>query len=347
MTGLKRKLKTLRTGSPGFVLLQELLLARDGGRAALAAGAQTYARLHGPADGKEVARAMRSAYIHRGITPDEFIDFAFMDKSEREKAAFVSIEELLRVFSRGDKNTFPGDKYERYLLFPACFHRELLCVRFDGSAEEAERVRRFLAAHGTFFLKPLKGTKGHGVQKLTAAQAPDLAALAARAPGGCLLEEPIVQGEELAHFHPGSVNTLRLATVRDRSGDVHPLFAVLRIGAGDSVVDNVGAGGVVCLVDTETGTVVTDGLNRHLYHARHPDTGVPFKGARIPQWPELLAIAREAHATLPRQALIGWDFAWTTGGWDLVESNPAPSFASCQALAGKGIRPRLEAYGLL
>lgn len=61
-----------------------------------------------------------------------------------------------------------------------------------------------------------------------------------------LIQRCLVQSDFTAQFNPSSVNTIRIATYRDIKGQVHPLEAVLRIGAKGAVVDNSHSGGVAC-----------------------------------------------------------------------------------------------------
>ena len=91
----------------------------------------------------------------------------------------------------------------------------------------------------------------------------------------------------------------------------------------------------------------TDAICANERYKVHPDTGVQFAGSVIPEWRQLLQLTEQAHRSFPVQELIGWDYAWTDKGWDLVEANPNPSFGSWQALSGKGIRPMLANAGLL
>lgn len=58
-----------------------------------------------------------------------------------------------------------------------------------------------------------------------------------------LIQECFKQSDYISQFNTSSVNTIRMATYRDRNGMVHPLGALMRIGKEGSVVDNAHAGG--------------------------------------------------------------------------------------------------------
>ena len=64
----------------------------------------------------------------------------------------------------------------------------------------------------------------------------------------------------------------------------------------------------------------------------------------MPDWNTLMDTAVKAHLTLPGQRLIGWDFAWTTHGWEVVEVNPSPAFENPQLLLGTGMKAQVTAF---
>jgi hypothetical protein len=309
--------------------------------------AELYCKKHENIPFKKLKKDMFRMYIKQGIDSDEYVKFQLFDRSGLEKAEYFSLNELRYYFKNNEKNHFPGNKYDRYLMFQQFFKREIIDIKFDESTEENVLYQEFCKRHAEFIIKPTGGTKGHGVQKVTSSMVADLKDLYIIAGGECMLEEVIQQGEELAKFHPYSVNTVRFVTGLNEEGELTDLYALLRTGKSGSVVDNVGSGGFVALIDIKSGRIVTDGLNGTTYYEHHPDTNIKFNGNSIPAWNELCTLAEIAHRTMPNQLLIGWDFAWTGNGWDLVEANPAPSFASYQTLAGKGIRPELVKAGLL
>lgn len=57
-----------------------------------------------------------------------------------------------------------------------------------------------------------------------------------------VVEQCIKQNNKMGKFHPGSVNTVRIATfIKDDGVDI--LFSFFRMGRNNSEVDNAGAGG--------------------------------------------------------------------------------------------------------
>lgn len=58
----------------------------------------------------------------------------------------------------------------------------------------------------------------------------------------CILEVLIVQSSVMEKLHPNSVNTVRIPAFRENDGTLI-VMPFLRVGVGNSVVDNAGAGG--------------------------------------------------------------------------------------------------------
>ena len=296
---------------------------------------------------KKIRSKIIGTYIKNGITPSEFIKFDLLKKKDCQIAEYVPDLELLKIFRAEENNILPPNKYGRYLLFKEYYNRELLHICFNGEKTEQEQYQEFCKKHDTYIAKVIRGTKGHGIYRIDTSTTSDLSTLFEIVGNECILEEVINQGIELARFHPESVNTIRFVTGMSPKGVFNNLFALLRVGRGESIVDNVGSGGLVAMIDLATGIVTTDALCGNKYYAVHPDTKTQFKGYKIPSWEELCILAKNMHSAHMEQRLFGFDFAWTADGWDVVEVNPAPSFDSYQALTGRGIRPLLKRLELI
>lgn len=135
-----------------------------------------------------------------------------------------------------------------------------------------------------------------------------------------VIEEKIVQAEVLADLAPTSVNTLRIATLRE--GDqTHIIQCVLRVGLG-AVVDNTHSGGLLMEIDPETGECLGDGVDffGNLFPT-HPITGKRFKGTIVPHIDKAIELVTQASQIVPECGFIGWDVAITPDGTELVEGN--------------------------
>lgn len=286
-------------------------------------------------------------FTKQNILPYEYRIYAFGNKSNKERREYISVTDSLAFFKRREINLLPDDKYKRFLMFKDLFHRQILYFSFKSACqkEEMDRFKNFKIHNKEAIIKPIRGSKGLGVQKIDLTMIESLCELKKYIGRECVLEQIIVQSSEIGKFHPESVNTIRFVSAINQEGKYTHLFSMLRTGCGGSVVDNVGSGGIIALID-ENGKIVSDGMRGGEYFITHPDTNIKFKGFTIPYYDELCELVKEAHKKMPGQRLLGWDFALSTKGWDLVEVNPAPSFRSYQVLTGKGIIPIHKDVGL-
>ena len=72
-------------------------------------------------------------------------------------------------------------------------------------------------------------------------------------------------------------------------------------------------------------------------YLNHPDTGEQILGSQIPAWDDLLELVKLLAKKFKKQRIVGWDMAYSTDGWVIVEANSHPHI---QVLAGNGIGVR-------
>ena len=205
------------------------------------------------------------------------------------------------VVKYNDKAYFSelGDKIKFNTKFGAFLHRDWVPV----TGENKEQVLEFLSCHQTFMAKPSEGSCGWGIEKLNTADFDSLDSLyeklAEKAPL-LELEEVIEQHPAVATIYPGSINTVRMVTIRGKSGRVYLVTAMFRIGNG-KFVDNFNSGGMVAPMDPESGTVIDRALDKqkNLYE-NHPATGTPIKGFTFPDWDKARALVEQAAQVVPQ-----------------------------------------------
>ena len=150
--------------------------------------------------------------------------------------------------------------------------------------------------------------------------------------GAGVVEEYIVQHPEMSKLSRKSVNTVRIVTIRtkdDKHGikpyRVHFLYAGLRVGTGDSYTDNMHSGGMVALIDMETGFVTTNAVDfKYNVHSVHPDTGVKIKGFKIPYFKEAKKLLAKICIEKDIVGYYGWDIAFSDKGPMIIEGNTHP-----------------------
>jgi Sugar-transfer associated ATP-grasp len=143
-----------------------------------------------------------------------------------------------------------------------------------------------------------------------------------------VIQEEVLQHASLALFHPSSLNTLRVITLR-LNDTLRVIAATLRMGNG-SHLDNGHAGGLLCGVNIDTGALTgfaCDVLFRK--YDRHPLTGAAFAGGFV-SFAETKALALAVHARLPYFDVLSCDIA--------VLDNGAPCLVEVNTF-GQGVEP--------
>ena len=212
-----------------------------------------------------------------------------------------------------------------------------------------EQLAAFCQGKGPLFVKPLEGSSGVGVERVEPADFADVPAFLQRLQekGDCIVEETVIQHPEMARLYPGSVNTVRIASLL---GDKEQglVYAFVRIGNG-RVMDNVDAGGMAARVDLKTGVInsVAADKSGHEY-ARHPLTDAAITGFKLPFFEEAKQMCLDAMRLVPQVRFVAWDVALTADGPRLIEGNSFPSHAVPQFAAhypdGIGILPEFERF---
>ena len=147
-------------------------------------------------------------------------------------------------------------------------------------------------------------------------------------------------------FNNKSVNTLRMMTIMDTSGEVHLLKTALRCGTGDSLVDNFCAGGVIYPIDLQYGRIngpgVTNSLGQQVFI--HPGSEIYMLGREIPFWQQAVEFVKEAAKRLPQIRFVGWDVAITNDGPILIEGNQGPGVIFDSLNMNHGLYKEMMSY---
>lgn len=136
-----------------------------------------------------------------------------------------------------------------------------------------------------------------------------------------VIQEIVIQHNELAKLHPQSLNTIRIMTIT-LDGQVKILSSIVRMGIGNSRVDNVSSGGLACGVKSD-GSLKSYAFDGHGHrYDKHPQ-GARFQDSTIPNYYKIVSLSKHLAPRLSRfSKLISWDFAVDTKGQPLlIEAN--------------------------
>ena len=275
-----------------------------------------------------IEKDMRHWYLKRNISPTQYWEQSFDKLSTTAKKSMLPKSEIFsfdkKYNPRADVHIV-GNKYECYERFKEYYGRE--CMLVNDPSKPGQEFDDFCARKKKFIIKPLFNYSGVGVEVFTYGESkiPDYPFIA---------EEMIKQSDALAKFHPQSVNTLRINTIRCKDSVVI-WQSILRYGRSGNVVDNAHFGGCFSVIDDDGNAIAAGDVKRHKYSV-HPDTGVPLTGFKVPDWEKACELVRNLATKVGGLRFIGWDLAHTDNGWIIVEANTQPGILP-PMVTGKGV----------
>lgn len=121
------------------------------------------------------------------------------------------------------------------------------------------------------------------------------------------IQEVVVCSDSIRKLYPNGVNTFRVITYR-WGNEICVMPVIMRIGQGDSVVDNAHAGGVFIAVDNNGVLHDTAFTEFKEEYKQHPTTGVVFNGYKIENFSDVIHSAKKMHENIPQIGCVNWDF---------------------------------------
>lgn len=323
---MRSKIKYLIKKSIIFEMLMQQNWFLNKRYSGLLESAETFIETHNISinnDPENIKRQMVDAKVRHNVAFDEFFQFQFDGKSEKYKRTFIGDTERKLKYTDQLNNNLRlfRDKYQAYQFFKPYYKREI--CRFEEE-NDLKTVMAFLERHKRFIVKPLDSSRGRGIKiyetdKMSCQEIIDLIKNDYKN-SAVILEELIRQDNSLSVLHPQSVNTVR--TVTFHLGDhIECRYPVLRMGVGDSIVDNGGAGGIFAAIDLSTGKLLrcVDELGRE--YKTHPDTGIVFADFSVPKWQKAKELSVELASKTLENRYCSWDLALANNEWVLVEAN--------------------------
>ena len=281
--------------------------------------------------GKTELEVMR-AKINCGCSYEDFLVYRFYEKTPEEQKKYVTLGQFQKMRIKynnyltsqkifDDKAAF-NETFAEYINHKWFINRDISYNEFLANIEGLDKV----------IVKPLTATQGKGINVYLCNVSEEenkriydeIMSL-----NKSIVEEYIVQNDEIAKFNSTSVNTVRVMTL-NYNNECRLLHSVFRMGNG-GVVDNFHAGGVAADVNVKTGIVSTNAadLDGNVFD-KSPATGITIKGFQIPYWDEIIETCKKITGKVEGADLIGWDFAITQKGVDLIEGNPGASYIVAQ-----------------
>ncbi|MBQ8869249.1 MAG: hypothetical protein IJ027_06005 [Oscillospiraceae bacterium] len=277
----------------------------------------------------------------------DYVVFEFYKLNSKQRATQVTRginNELVKTLNKKE-SWYKFDKKDEFnRIFSDFLKRDWLDIENSDLTE----FEAFCEKHPKMIVKPRDGACGKGVEKLAVAdfQSAEKMREYCLKNEQTLAEEIIVQNEKMNVMFPKSVNTVRMVTIT-KNGKANIVFCSVRIGAGDTIVDNLNSGGMAALVDENTGVITTDAADKNgIVYKTHPDTDTVIRGFEIPDFKEGREMVEKAALRVSDIGYVGWDIAFSDKGALLIEGNHFPGHDIYQMPAltqdGIGVLPKFK-----
>ncbi len=299
-----------------------------------------------------IALDMVWCVLRYGVGYLDYLTFGFVHQKDAARRTYMTMNDNLRLV-RGLNVEAARDEFEDKVKFATRFDAFMRRDWIDLRQAGEDGFAAFAAKHPVFFAKEANNFGGYGVSRVSVDARQETGALYAKLMESrqVLCEEAVRQHSEMRRLSPSSVNTIRIVTLA-KGGEVTVMYALVRMGSGQSHVDNISSGGMYAPVD-ENGVIYAPAFcdKTGEYCDTHPATGTEIIGFAIPLFAEAVEMVRRAATVVPGVRYVGWDVAISEDGPLLIEGNTIPSYDMCQNYRHlrepkRGVKPRfMEVLG--
>lgn len=265
-----------------------------------------------------------------GASISEYFEFHFYKRKHISRKNFITRRgsvQMLRRFNDKNGKSILDHKEDFNERFADYLCRDWL----DLDKADKKSWDAFVAKHEIFLVKDKTGNCGRGVYLQSVKDADSNAIYDELKISGVIIEELVQQINELAEFHPKSVNTVRVVSLMI-DGEPKIMTSLFRMGNKGSCIDNFSSGGIAAMVDVESGIVVTAGLDHNNNKCYvHPVSKKQIIGCQIPLWEEIIDTVKGATKIISGARHIGWDIVVTNDSKIcILEGNAFPDFVMGQ-----------------
>ncbi len=277
---------------------------------------------------QKVELMQKEAKARCGCSYEDYLAFEFWNVSPQKQKTYATLQKYDKVRIKFDEFFSTRNNFDNKSNFNIVFKDYIKRVWFTNENLTYEKFIKYIKGLKKIIVKPLSSTCGIGITTYECNKSEEdnkkiynkLVSL-----DKSIIEEYIVQNKELTEFCRTSVNTVRVYTVYDK-GVCDIVYAFLRMGNGGPV-DNFHADGLAANINVETGIVDSNAVNvNNEVYKNSPATGKKIKGFEIPYWKEIVELSKELSKIVPDSKAIGWDFAITENGIDIIEGNTGAYF---------------------
>ena len=311
--------------------------------------------LFGPCHFKNVSIFKRIYYaINGGFMPDQIVLY---NLNKKNKKNYLSEFDWYKSRYINESYNFIlnnklvcSDLLKQYISVP-----ETLCIKKCGviyssnnKINDYHDIIEMLKDKKDLYIKPINIGKGIGVYRLgyddnrllidynETTENEFLSFLKNR--DNYFISTCIRQSNMLDKIYNKTTNTIRLITVRNpETNKCEVLYAVQRIGTKETIpVDNGSRGGLVALIDIETGILSSaKSIQRICNYEKHPDSNNQIKGIKIEKWNEIKKEFVNLMEKFPYLYFVAWDILLTDDGPYVIEANTSSGVNIIQLWGGQ------------
>ena len=267
-------------------------------------------------------------FIKYGCGYTDYYRCNYINLTEEEKKTCVTAKTFYKFLSyMNDRNyrCILNDKIVFNKYFKDYIKRDWIDLRTTG----IEDFKDFLKEKNIVFAKVTTGEGGHGVTKIVIKDH-DVNKLYKELldKKQFLVEEAIIQSDELNEINDNVVNSFRVVSIY-KDGRIYIVNNALRVNQGNDSV--IGCTDDIYFSLNEKGLIDSNVIDDYgnIYDI-HPLTGKKFSEVKINGVKEAFDMVKKMHKEIPQIRYIGWDFAFTNNGPELVEGNEYPGYGLFQ-----------------
>lgn len=275
---------------------------------------------------------INKAKVNCGSSYEDYVVFKLYELSPEEQRQYVTLDLFEKMRIKYNSHFKAFEYFDDKGKFNTVFSDLITRKWFLNENLTYEQFLENIKGLDAILVKRLTATQGKGIAKYNCNESEEknrelydtIMGL-----GKSIIEQYIIQHETMMKLCPNSVNTIRVTTL-NYNNECKFLYSVVRMGRG-AVVDNFHSGGIAASVDMKTGVVYTSAadLEGNTFPV-HPVSKIPIKGMQIPHWEMILETCRKATGRVKDVNLVGWDFAVTPEGVELIEGNSGASYVVAQ-----------------
>lgn len=266
-------------------------------------------------------------FVFFGFTPKQFCALEIYKKTSKEKKEYVNFFRSNKLNKKLNDKRYQ-ERLTNKVLFNSLYSGFINREWIELTPTNYQSAEELLEKKNTLIAKPFHLSGGRGIHLINNSRQ-----ISKIINEHYILEEVVKNHERIGAFSD-CLNTVRIYTLLKDDG-VLILSSCLRIGAPNSITDNMHTGGHCVSIDWETGFINSTGKTyTGIEYNKNPLTGEEYIGIQIPNWDLLKNAVINICKVTPQCKYCAWDFAITNHGVEVIEGNVDPDPTLLQLVSG-------------